>query len=296
VLDRFSQQLSLFESGDADCCAGLGRAVSVDKIFNDAIAPSSSPAVQRPMSEYQCDVAQRGDALELLRSLLNGCTRLTFFDPQYRGVLDKLKYGNEGARQKGRFKLPQMTRDYIDTCGREIARVLRPSGYLMLWSDTFNLIEAHHHRLADVLKPVDLIAWDNLRPGNGYRTRRRGDYLVVLQKPPLRARATWQDHGIPSRWLEKIDLKVYPRDEYPHAKPLELIKRLIGAVTTPGDLVIDPAAGSFVVMHAARQLGRNFIGCDLTFPETAGFSEACFSKARFHWPINATHERNNTNV
>jgi site-specific DNA-methyltransferase (adenine-specific) len=211
-------------------------------------------------------------------------------------VLDKLKYGNEGARQKGRFKLPQMTRDYIDTCGREIARVLRPSGYLMLWSDTFNLIEAHHHRLADVLKPVDLIAWDNLRPGNGYRTRRRGDYLVVLQKPPLRARATWQDHGIPSRWLEKIDLKVYPRDEYPHAKPLELIKRLIGAVTTPGDLVIDPAAGSFVVMHAARQLGRNFIGCDLTFPETAGFSEACFSKARFHWPINATHERNNANV
>ena len=24
-----------------------------------------------------------------------------------------------------------------------------------------------------------------------------------------------------------------------------------------------PAAGSFTVMHAAHQLGRNFIGCDL---------------------------------
>jgi site-specific DNA-methyltransferase (adenine-specific) len=42
---------------------------------------------------------------------------------------------------------------------------------------------------------------------------------------------------------------------------------LIGAVTQPGDLVVDPAAGSFVVMRAADQLGRNFIGCDLKLPE-----------------------------
>ena len=70
----------------------------------------------------------------------------------------------------------------------------------MRWIDTFRLCEGDHLRIADVLKCVDLIAWDNLRPGNGYRTRRRGDYLLVLQKPPLRAKATWRDHGIPSRW------------------------------------------------------------------------------------------------
>jgi hypothetical protein len=43
-----------------------------------------------------------GDALALLRSLSGDCTPLVFFDPQYRGVLDKLKYGNEGADRKGR--------------------------------------------------------------------------------------------------------------------------------------------------------------------------------------------------
>jgi site-specific DNA-methyltransferase (adenine-specific) len=46
------------------------------------------------------------------------------------------------------------------------------------------------------LKCVDLIAWDSLRLGNGYRSRRRGDYLLVLQKPPLAAKATWRDHGM----------------------------------------------------------------------------------------------------
>jgi site-specific DNA-methyltransferase (adenine-specific) len=209
---------------------------------------------------WPCDVALREDALTLLRSLPAGCTPLVFFDPQYRGVLDKLAYGNEGARQRERCALPAMTTEYIDACCREIARVLRPSGYLMLWADTFNICEAHHRRIADVLPCVDLIAWDNLRIGNGYRSRRRGGYLLVLQKRPLRARATWHDHGIPDHWPEKVDRRIHP-----HAKPADLIARLIGAVTKPGDLVLDPAAGGFTVMRVAHELGRRFLGCDIVY-------------------------------
>ena len=217
------------------------------------------------MSAYRFNVAQNGDALALLRSLSMSCAPLAFFDPQHREVLDQLAYGNEGARQKERHALPAMTTAYIDDCCREIARALTPSGYLLRWIDTYGLCAAHHLRVADMLPCVDLIAWDNQRPGNGYRSRRRGDYLVVLQKRPLRARATWRDRGIPSRWPEKINLKVYPRKLYPHAKPIGLITRLIRALTVPGDLVIDPAAGSFVVLHAAQQLRRDFVGCDAAY-------------------------------
>jgi site-specific DNA-methyltransferase (adenine-specific) len=203
--------------------------------------------------------ASRGDALALLRSLPDGCSPLVFFDPQHRAVLDDLKFGNEGARQKGRFALPAMTDDYIDECHLEIARVLKPSGYSMFWVDTFCLCEGHHLRIPrGQLKPVDLIAWDSLRIGMGKRSRRRGDYLLVLQKPPIKASATWRDHSIASRWAEKID-----RNIHPHIKPIGLIERLIGATTQPGDLVVDPAAGSFIVMKAAHQLGRKFVGCDI---------------------------------
>jgi site-specific DNA-methyltransferase (adenine-specific) len=122
----------------------------------------------------------------LLQSLPDGCTPLVFFDPQYREVLDRLAYGNEGARQRDRCALPAMSAGYIDQCCREIGRVLRPSGYLMLWADTFRLCTGAHLRIADILPPVDLIVWDNQRPGNGYRSRRRGSYLLVLQKPAAR--------------------------------------------------------------------------------------------------------------
>jgi DNA modification methylase len=55
--------------------------------------------------------------------------------------------------------------------------------------------------------------------------------------------------------------KKVDRTIHPHGKPLRLITRLIGAVTNLGDLVVNPAAGSFVVMRAAKQLGREFVGC-----------------------------------
>ena len=117
--------------------------------------------------------------------------------------------------------------------------------------------------VADVLPCVDLIAWDNGRFGMGYRSRRCGDYLLILQKPPLRAKATWRDHGIRDRWVEKVDTRIHP-----HIKPAGLIRRLIAAVTAPGDLIIDPAAGSFLVMHVAHELGRRFIGCDISCGRT----------------------------
>ena len=215
------------------------------------------------VSAYQFNIAQRGGALELLHSLSDECAPLAFFDPQHRGVFDKPKFGNEGARQKGRVNLPAMSKSYIDEVCREAVRVLAPSGYLLRWIDTFGLCEGHHLRIADAIKCVDLIAWDNLRAGQGKRSRRRGDYLLVLQKRPIRARTTWRDRGISSRWSEKIELKVYPRKTYRHAKPIGLISHLIGAVTRLGDLVVNSAAGGFTVMHVATEMQRWFVDCDI---------------------------------
>jgi site-specific DNA-methyltransferase (adenine-specific) len=206
------------------------------------------------------NVAQVSDALVLMRSLPDGCAALGFFDPQYRELLERQRYGNEGvSRQSVRAQLPAMSASYIHEVVAEFARVLRPSGYLMRWLDKFVLCEGRHLCVPfDALKVVDLIGTDTGRIGMGYRTRCRGDFLLIMQKPPIQARATWTDHGIPDRWIEKVDRKIHP-----HAKPVGLITRLIGAVTRAGDLIVDPAAGSFVVMHAATQLGRVFVGCDL---------------------------------
>ena len=53
--------------------------------------------------------------------------------------------------------------------------------------------------------------------------------------------------------------------KHPHQKPKKLIKALIKATTEPGDLIVDPCAGSFIVLDACQEIGREFLGCDLTY-------------------------------
>ena|SRR5436305_3912624 len=72
------------------------------------------------------------DGLTLLKSLENNSVSTVFFDPQYRGVLDKMNYGNEGERQIERSKLIQMDEKKIISFVREVNRVLKPSGHLFL--------------------------------------------------------------------------------------------------------------------------------------------------------------------
>ena len=72
------------------------------------------------------------DGLTLLKSLENDSVSVVVFDPQYRGILDKMNYGNEGERQIERSKLIQMSEKKIVSFVREINRVLKPSSHLFL--------------------------------------------------------------------------------------------------------------------------------------------------------------------
>lgn len=204
----------------------------------------------------------RMDGLTLLRSLRADRYSLAFFDPQYRALLDKMKFGNEGARQGARKKLPHMSDALIRDFVTEYERVLAPSGHLMLWVDKFTLCEKHYrHWLVkgSLLRRVDMIAWNKRRMGMGRRARAVTEFLVIFQKEPVRAKGCWTRHDIRDSWAEAV------RRDHPHEKPIKLQRRLIEATTKPGAIVLDAAAGSYSVMTAAHACGRNFLGCDIKF-------------------------------
>ncbi|MDR0926293.1 MAG: site-specific DNA-methyltransferase, partial [Ignavibacteria bacterium] len=53
------------------------------------------------------------------------------------------------------------------------------------------------------------------------------------------------------------------RTGYPTQKPLKLLKRIITALSNPGDIVLDPFCGCATACVAAQQLGRKWIGIDV---------------------------------
>ena len=115
----------------------------------------------------------------------------------------------------------------------------------------------------DKLKLVDLLTWDKGKIGMGKRTRRRCEHAMFFQKAPHVIRTkqlvTWKTMPcIADVWAEPIKDKIHP-----HQKPFGLQKALIEATTEPGDVVIDPVARSFSVMHAAHACGRRFLGGDI---------------------------------
>jgi site-specific DNA-methyltransferase (adenine-specific) len=54
------------------------------------------------------------DGIDLMQQLASGSVKVVFFDPQYRGILDKMHYGNEGVnRGQRRSALVQMSEETI---------------------------------------------------------------------------------------------------------------------------------------------------------------------------------------
>jgi site-specific DNA-methyltransferase (adenine-specific) len=217
--------------------------------------------------DYKPNYKNKANGLHLLEVIKNQSIKTAFFDPQYRGVLDKLSYGNEGkGRGKARSDLNQMSEETIKDFICEIDRVLIPSGHLFLWVDKFHLCQGVTEWLKDTnMNIVDMIVWDKGKIGMGYRTRRKSEYLVVCQKQPIKAKGYWTLHNIPDVWTEKVV------KNHPHSKPIELQKQLILSTTQEGDWVLDPASGGYSVFSACQATNRNFIGCDIEFGDNDNF-------------------------
>jgi site-specific DNA-methyltransferase (adenine-specific) len=183
--------------------------------------------------------------------------------------LDAAGYGNEGiGRGQRRAALPQQSDSEIAAFGQELRRVIKPAGYIARWANTFELLEGLF--LIEGLKPVAMVTWDNGGTGMGGRVRTCGDHLILMQREPIGVRAKslsviWKTRPV-IRAVYSESIK-FPRSAHTHKKPVGLTAELILAVTEPGDLILDPTAGSYTVMSAALGCHRHFCGCDLLSPE-----------------------------
>ena len=88
------------------------------------------------------------------------------------------------------------------------------------------------------------------------------EYALVLYRerlPKFR-----NDGKMVFNWFNWIsDGKEVPKI-HPAQKPVSVLKRLIEIYTDPGDVVIDPCAGSGTTLRAAKELGRESFGFEIS--------------------------------
>lgn len=87
------------------------------------------------------------------------------------------------------------------------------------------------------------------------------EYALVLYRDKL---PKFNNNGkmIVNHFEWKRDGKEYPKI-HPTQKPIAVLKRLIEIFTDPGDVVIDPVAGSGSSLKAAAELGRDAYGFEI---------------------------------
>lgn len=89
------------------------------------------------------------------------------------------------------------------------------------------------------------------------------EFAVVLYRDKL---PKFRNNGkMVFNWFEwrRDSVKEYPKI-HPTQKPISVLKRLIEIFTDPGDIIIDPVAGSGSTLRAAFECGRNSYGFEVS--------------------------------
>jgi site-specific DNA-methyltransferase (adenine-specific) len=194
----------------------------------------------------------RADAVEWLASLADRSADLLVTDPAYES-LEKHRAIGTTTRLNDWFAIFPNAR--FPELFAEFYRVLARDGHLYLFSDVETMF---------VVKPIaeragfkfwKPLVFDKCSIGMGYHYRARYELILFFEKGKRRL----NDLSIP-------DVIAHPRVRggYPAEKPVFVSEVLIRQSSAPGELVIDPFAGSGSVGVAALRQGRRFSGCDIS--------------------------------
>lgn len=85
--------------------------------------------------------------------------------------------------------------------------------------------------------------------------------LIDYRKPTP---TTYNASKVPGNvwYFPRVRYRMDEYEEHPSQKPEALLERIIRASSNPGDLVLDPFAGTFTTGAVAKRLGRRFVGIE----------------------------------
>lgn len=210
---------------------------------------------------------------------------LVVTDPPYEmnylsGIAGDARWNSRG-KSKSKFdrimKGDHPSGVYWDGLLYELNRVLKSNGYLVVHASHALMLNLRPGIFIDHgFKLQGCITWRKGSALGGNLTaamKRSAEPILYLSKGTPKLNPIEVERN--GEWVkrDRIDEVLdwqfsLPRDEHcgvPTQKPVALCEQIINLMSRPGDVVLDPFAGSGSICLAARNLGRRYIGveCDL---------------------------------
>lgn len=208
-------------------------------------------------------IVHTGDCLALLPTLASGSVALCLADPPY-GIPVGAAFVRRSTRDvedgSGGFNVSKRPYDWLSV----LAPLMALSSHVAFFVDRSTTCDAE-----SACESVGFSVWTKF-------------YLVKQAPPPTprpcfvsaveeciiaekrSGRRRWFGGGYtPNRWIGLTPNRRNESHGHPTEKPLEPMRTLIEALSEPGDLVLDPFAGSGTTGVACVQTGRKFIGIEI---------------------------------
>jgi len=223
----------------------------------------------------------QADCLEILAALPADCVDLIFADPPYflsnGGITchaGRMVSVNKGAWDRSRG--PDANHEFNHAWLKACQRVLKPNGTIWV-SGTSHIIHSVGFAMQQLeFKLLNDISWVKPNPPPNlscrYFTHATETIIWAAKNAKSKHKFHYQAMRQETRGKQmKRVWEIYPpeRDEklfgkHPTQKPLALLDRILRAASDPGDLVLDPFAGSGTTLLTAFRLRREAIGCELS--------------------------------
>ncbi len=207
------------------------------------------------------------DALLWLPTLPEASAKAVIFDPPY-AVGTPVRGREDGAAGSVFGPLSFMARTL-----RECHRVLVPGGIVAIFADWRRMPDLLYVASTVGLRPATQIAWIRTRPGTGGLFRSSWDPIAIVARgvPDAIDRAAIRNVIETFDGVDVVEANYPSKRRHPYEKPAEVYEHFLRRVIVPGDVVLDPFAGSSNSRIAAENVGATWMGCDIdpSFAEQA---------------------------
>lgn len=239
-----------------------------------------------PWSSNESSIVINADCFEALKCIEDHTVDLIFVDPPY-GL--KKDFGDNTDQFRNAHQYFEWAKQWLDEC----MRVLKKDGTLYLMSATQHMAYLDVY-MSENYHVINRIIWhydsSGVQPRNKFGSlfepilmcthsknskytfnaqdileetktgAKRG--LIDYRKTPPQPYNTMKIPG--NVWnFNRVRFRMPEYENHPTQKPEALLERIILASSNPGDVVLDPFAGTFTASAVATRLGRIAIGIEL---------------------------------
>lgn len=206
-----------------------------------------------PIPYYQDDrvTLYHGDARDIVPALEPGSVKAVVTDPPF--FMPATHYQARTHYQRA-WSDTSILAEFWRTVVDDSVRALSEDGHLVTFcnGESYAVFYPELYRRFDTMKSI---VWDKGQIGMGRVWRNRHELVIA---------ARWKGSTFTEDGVTRSDVLAHKpthssRREHPVEKPAGLLADLILPITAPGDLVLDPFAGSGTTGEAALSLGRRAI-------------------------------------